>query len=472
MASTAPRATRVIRARAALAGLALLTSALLWVPTIEARVRTSGAGDCGQFSQSVAEAVDGNVLIPMFDGGEGRNSEGVLIDKNLTIEGGWAPPSTDCSAPNVDYPKNDPAGFLAAGFSYGGPSTPSRLNYTGDPVVTYASAVKSAQVYDMQFAQGGTGLAGSGGAVRIDGLSGATLRFENIGFIADDSAPSVQQTVDGQGGALYLRVLGGSNVVIDGGSASEFGASSGGALHIEADGASTVTLRNFSISGSRAFSGGGGGLQVVIRGGSTVVLDRVTVSGSQASGNGGGARVEIHSGTLEVRSSQFTGNSSSAGSGGGLAIQRIGSTGAAAARLIDTTISGNSAPTSPNLFASGITVEQLPARIFTPVVGGRAEPGARITAIARSGSTYRASFETAGFTPQDGAAHVHFFFDTVPPTQAGVPGSGPWFMYFGGSPFTGYGIADRPFGARALCILVADAGHAVTQGTGNCVSLP
>jgi hypothetical protein len=68
--------------------------------------------------------------------------------------------------------------------------------------------------------------------------------------------------------------------------------------------------------------------------------------------------------------------------------------------------------------------------------------------------------------------HVHFFFNTVPPAQAGVPGSGPWYAYGGSSPFIGYGIADRPPAATQMCILVANPDHSVIQNTGNCFNLP
>ena len=96
----------------------------------------------------------------------------------------------------------------------------------------------------------------------------------------------------------------------------------------------------------------------------------------------------------------------------------------------------------------------------------------RITAIELAGGSYSVEFETGGFSPSLPGQHVHFFFSTVPPTQAGVPADGPWFVYGGGSPFTGYGPADRPANATQMCILVANPDHSVIQGTGNCFDLP
>ncbi len=97
---------------------------------------------------------------------------------------------------------------------------------------------------------------------------------------------------------------------------------------------------------------------------------------------------------------------------------------------------------------------------------------AEITYIGLSGSQYVVTFQTLGFTPQLPGQHVHFFFDTVSPLEAGLPGSGPWIVYGGPSPFTGYGVADRPVGATQMCVLVANPDHSVIQGTGNCTALP
>lgn len=96
----------------------------------------------------------------------------------------------------------------------------------------------------------------------------------------------------------------------------------------------------------------------------------------------------------------------------------------------------------------------------------------RITGIEVAGAYYSVTFETGGFTSQLPGQHVHFFFDTVPPARAGMPATGPWFVYGGGSPFTGYALSDRPSGANQMCILVANPDHTVIQGTGNCFELP
>lgn len=96
----------------------------------------------------------------------------------------------------------------------------------------------------------------------------------------------------------------------------------------------------------------------------------------------------------------------------------------------------------------------------------------RITGITLEGGAYYVNFETFNYTAQLPGMHVHFFFNTVPPEQAGVPGGGPWILYGGPSPFTQYTAADRPAGADQMCALVANPDHSVIQGTGNCWPLP
>jgi serine/threonine-protein kinase len=85
---------------------------------------------------------------------------------------------------------------------------------------------------------------------------------------------------------------------------------------------------------------------------------------------------------------------------------------------------------------------------------------------------YVVEYETFGYTEALPGMHVHFFFDTVPPDQAGVPGSGPWILYGGPRPFTGYETGDKPASAIQMCALVANADHSVIQESGNCFDLP
>ncbi|MDX1613836.1 MAG: protein kinase [Candidatus Promineifilaceae bacterium] len=99
-------------------------------------------------------------------------------------------------------------------------------------------------------------------------------------------------------------------------------------------------------------------------------------------------------------------------------------------------------------------------------------PTVRIDNISLSGDRYIVDYGTTGYTEALPGMHVHFFFDTVPPDQAGLPANGPWYVWGGPRPFDGYGPGDRPGGATQMCALVANTDHSIILGTGNCVNLP
>ncbi|HEX6336703.1 MAG TPA: Hsp70 family protein [Jiangellaceae bacterium] len=102
-------------------------------------------------------------------------------------------------------------------------------------------------------------------------------------------------------------------------------------------------------------------------------------------------------------------------------------------------------------------------------------PGERfvtIDGITVDDGTYVVEYTTHEYEAELPGEHVHFFFDTVPPDEAGVPGSGPWILYGGPSPFTEYTTADRPEGASQMCALVANPDHSVVADSGTCHDLP
>ena len=97
----------------------------------------------------------------------------------------------------------------------------------------------------------------------------------------------------------------------------------------------------------------------------------------------------------------------------------------------------------------------------------------KITSISKVGSKYAVQYDVTGFEPKlPGGLHMHFYFNNVAPEDAGMPGTGPWKMYGGAAPFTGYSISQRPEGVTQICVIVANSDHTVIQGTGNCIDLP
>lgn len=131
-----------------------------------------------------------------------------------------------------------------------------------------------------------------------------------------------------------------------------------------------------------------------------------------------------------------------------------------------------------DVFSASMTeyaIFEVTNQIFLPITLLLADiglPNANITSIGIEGQNFTVSFETLNFQPSYPGQHVHFFFDTVTEEEAGVPGDGPWYVYAGESPFTGYGLADRLTDAIQLCILVANPDHTIIPGSGNCYPLP
>ncbi|MGW8225866.1 MAG: serine/threonine protein kinase [Anaerolineales bacterium] len=89
-------------------------------------------------------------------------------------------------------------------------------------------------------------------------------------------------------------------------------------------------------------------------------------------------------------------------------------------------------------------------------------------------SRYVVEYETFEFIEEISSTtlHVHFFFDTVPPEEAGYPGGGPWILYGGPRPFTGYTVSAKPAAATEMCALVANPDHSVQMDSGMCFKLP
>jgi len=85
---------------------------------------------------------------------------------------------------------------------------------------------------------------------------------------------------------------------------------------------------------------------------------------------------------------------------------------------------------------------------------------------------YVVEYETFEYTEVLPGMHIHFFFDTIRPEDAGAPGRGPWKIYGGPRPFTGYAAAERPADAALMCAFVANPNHSVLPMSGTCYPLP
>jgi hypothetical protein len=395
--------------------------------------RVRGAGGCGDFPSALADAEPGDVIAPM----RGGISTGVVpVTKSVVIQGGWVPDTGDCNSSGTNL-YADAAALDAAGFVY---DPTQRSELFGDnvaavlPIDLTAGQTTVLQNLEVSFQSANrNGIAISGTI-----SNSARLRLENLRF------ESNQAGVNGTGGAIFLEVRGNSQLVI---ADSEF-------------------VQNNAVAG--------GALEVRLYDNSTLLIENSTFTQNNAlTGNGGALRVQIERGAVTLHNNTFTENATTNGSGGAVALERApGASGPATALLNGNTFSANTAVGAPDVYTDGVIL--LEPQLYLPALRGAAPPplSAQIMSIALDEARYRVAFTTSGFTPQLPGQHVHFFFNTVPPEQAGVPGSGPWAVYGGASPFSGYDIADRPPGATHLCILVANPNHSVIQGTGNCTALP
>lgn len=126
--------------------------------------------------------------------------------------------------------------------------------------------------------------------------------------------------------------------------------------------------------------------------------------------------------------------------------------------LVDTVVSGD---------ISSLPLVQPPELISAP---GKFIEITQIDLNAEG--RYVVEYEITGFTEQLPGTHIHFFFNTTPPEQVGISGTGSRLMYGGPSPFTGYRAIDRPAQASEICALVANPDHSIIFNSGNCVKLP
>jgi len=437
-----PKTTRLKRSGLAIAAAVVMLAASLVMLQLQARAGfiAAGARGCGLFAEAVRLAQNGDTLTPMLPE---RTSDGVVISKNLYILGGWFPPDVGCSTENEPFTTT--TDMLNAGFTFHAPLSRSVLVYSGGPVITIDPQVVTLTVRHMEFKQLGHTVnmtAAEGGGITGVISDGADVLLDNV-MIANS------RVVSG-GGGLRLEVRGGSRLVISG---SHF------------------------LSNTAAH---GGGLEIFVTDNSRVLITGTRIASNAAAGAGGGARLVVESGVGTVANSLFFGNQAEAGRALCIEGATIGSAGLARVWLEGNLFDGQSTYTDAQV-ATTCGASNAMQRVFLPLVlSSWPKLSAEITGITLNGSTYEVAFTPSNFTPMlgDGNHHLHFFFDTVPPEQAGLPGSGPWWIHptsagvTGISPFTDLSTGDKPGGATQLCVLVANSDHSVQANSGNCFSLP
>lgn len=130
--------------------------------------------------------------------------------------------------------------------------------------------------------------------------------------------------------------------------------------------------------------------------------------------------------------------------------------------------------TAPDSTETPAIPTETPTETPIPFTPTPETPYVVITSILLESNVYVVNYEVHNF-PESPSLHVHMFFNSVPPEQAGAPNAGPWKLTwgrYGDPPFTGYGPANRPANATQMCALVANPNHSVQLNSGNCMDLP
>jgi len=136
------------------------------------------------------------------------------------------------------------------------------------------------------------------------------------------------------------------------------------------------------------------------------------------------------------------------------------------------------APTSTSVPTATLLPTETTPPTETPTITPTATPEGPyvvITGIKIENGIYVVDYETHNYPEDQPSMHVHMFFNTVPPEQAGSPGAGPWKLTwgpYGAPPFIQYGPPNRPPDATQMCALVANANHTILLNSGNCIDLP
>lgn len=469
---------------------------ILWSNAYAARM-AGGAGNCGNFADAVNLAPDGYEINQMTPA---RSSGGAVITKDLRISGGWFP-SINCDEQNQVF--TEPVEFFSFGFAYNAPVERSELNHSDsvlvieDPNDPGFPNLDKLVIDNMIFRTEGSPLNGGGltgiisdeaeihldnnllnGSFVLNNGGGIYLELHGGSQMLIEDSQFITNTADVNGGGLYIELRDNSRLTMMNSAFYTNTARNGGGLEVHVYDSSQLIISNtlFSENSNYTTQGVGGGGRIFVYGGQ-VIINGSTFQDNDAGEDGGGLTVVMDGGELLIANSHFINNEADS-RGGGLFVESVGDE-SASVTLLNTDFVGNF-PNDYQFVQSGsgsLETAVLSQTIFLPAILNHPvyEEQARILSITLDEDfNYLVEFET-NFEPDTQHTHVHFFFDTVAPEDAGVPGSGPWILYGGPSPFTGYNYADRPdgpFGAEKMCILVANHDHSIRLNTGNCVKLP
>jgi FG-GAP repeat len=250
-------------------------------------VEPGGAGGCHTtLAGGLAAATPGDVVRVAA----GTYTENVLIDKNVTLEGGW----------DAAFTMRDPGTFTST--IVPADATQSVVDIEGD----IADPGSSTPVFD--------GFTVSGGMGDLGGSHGGGLRLRDTNATVSHSVVSGNRAYLFGGGIWVQRGAPRLEANRIEGNVATGGASLGGGVNLEG---TQALLVDDEIVGNTAETGNGGGLAVVGGGPVAVRGGRIedNSAGAACDGDGGGLDAEGVS-ALEVDAVRFQGNCADAAQGG------------------------------------------------------------------------------------------------------------------------------------------------------------
>jgi hypothetical protein len=231
------------------------------------------ASPCATLNGAVGRAADGDTIEVATDTYTGTGGEVVLVDKKVTLTGGW----------NASFT------------TQGGVSTIDGQGARRG--VQVSGAVVTLQRFTIQ--NGNAGVSAEGAGIAVGGPGGASL---GVGLVLDQSTVRNSGPTGGiwsDGGPLTI-----TNSTVSGNSSNDSGTGGG----ITAATGAPLTIRNSTISGNSANSGGGGILVARLAGADVAQLSNVTITGNTASGGTGGGIAAEFGATVQMRNSIVAGN--------------------------------------------------------------------------------------------------------------------------------------------------------------------
>ncbi len=486
---------------------AVLTLLFLFQAHARAAHIITGAFNCGTFADGVAYTPEGRTMAPMVPP---RDSDSPVITKSLAIIGGWTRLDfSNCPPENQNENNNalvtGTQGLLDAGFDYVAPITRSELNSSGGSIALFDLTNKEVLIEHMIWADNNGQSTDPGAGVWAEVKAGSAVRINNTLFefnetdngttdsggglylyLNDNATVTIEdsqfdQNRSGRGGGLYAEVRQNSHLLIERTQFTQNGGYSGGGLYLYVDATSQVTLREvvFSQNDNQLVNNNGGAIYLVVEEGGRVNILDSTFDSNNAGEKGGAIYAELNGGDLFIGRSHFLNNDAS-DLGSAIYVEN-NSAEHAALTLFGNHFENNGPANYINQVANGagqMEVRELDSVAYLPLTASNYNPSApraTITGITRQPDySYSVDFETENFTPQLPGTHLHFFFNTVSPENAGMPGR-PWKIYGGSKSVYRVFVCGEAVwlaGGDPSRVLVANPTHSVMLNSGNCYELP